>query len=115
MRGAKRGGADQTPGTPDKTRKTADRQLGTKEPAPQQLPPEINPPDESPLDYMLRVMRAEDIARAVWRLISDADRRRDMRAASLNTIDGRAGERIAQDLADAVATARASRTAAAQA
>ena len=62
-----------------------------------------------------RVMRAEDIARAVWRLISDADRRRDMRAASLNTIDGKAGERIAQDLADAVVTARASRQASATA
>ena len=57
MRGAKRGGAVQTPGTPDKTRKTVTRQLATKEPASQQLPPEKNPPDESPLDYMLRVMR----------------------------------------------------------
>jgi len=62
-----------------------------------------------------RAMRAEDIARAVWRLISDPDRRRDMRAASLNTIDGKAGDRIAQDLADAVATARASRHASATA
>ena len=56
-----------------------------------------------------RILRAEDIARAAWRLISDPDRRRDMRAASLNTIDGKAGERIAQDLAEAVATARADR------
>jgi spore coat polysaccharide biosynthesis protein SpsF len=62
-----------------------------------------------------RIMRAEDIARAAWRLIGDPDRRRDMRAASLNTIDGKAGERIAQDLADAVATARASRQASATA
>ena len=62
-----------------------------------------------------RIMRAEDIARAAWRLIADPDRRRDMRAASLNTIDGKAGERIAQDLADAVATARASRQTSAQA
>ncbi len=62
-----------------------------------------------------RIMRAEDIARAVWRLISDPDRRRDMRAASLHTIDGKAGERIAQDLADAVSSARTSRLAAAKA
>jgi spore coat polysaccharide biosynthesis protein SpsF len=59
-----------------------------------------------------RMLRAEDIARPAWRLIVDADRRRDMRAASLNTIDGKAGERIAQDLAEAVANARAQRSAA---
>jgi len=56
-----------------------------------------------------RILRAEDIARAAWRLIVDADRRRDMRAASLNTIDGKAGERIAQDLAEALVSARAQR------
>jgi spore coat polysaccharide biosynthesis predicted glycosyltransferase SpsG len=61
-----------------------------------------------------RAMRAEDIARAAWRLIMDPERRRDMRAASLNTIDGKAGERIARDLAQAVATARAARRAAAK-
>jgi len=61
-----------------------------------------------------RILRAEDIARAAWRLISDPDRRRDMRAASLNTIDGKAGERIARDLAEAVATARADRSASAK-
>lgn len=54
-----------------------------------------------------RILRAEDIARSAWRLIVDEGRRRDMRAASLNTIDGRAGERIAQDLADGLANARA--------
>ena len=59
-----------------------------------------------------RMLRAEDIGRPAWRLIVDADRRRDMRAASLNTIDGKAGERIAQDLAEAVANARAQRSAA---
>jgi len=59
-----------------------------------------------------RMLRAEDIARPAWRLIVDADRRRDMRAASLNTIDGKAGERIAHDLAEAVASARAERRAA---
>ncbi len=58
-----------------------------------------------------RVLRAEDIARASWKLLSDDERRRDMRAASLNTIDGRAGERIATDLAGALATARTSRQA----
>ena len=58
-----------------------------------------------------RMLRAEDIARPAWRLIVDEARRRDMRAASLNTIDGKAGERIAQDLAQAVANARAQRAA----
>jgi spore coat polysaccharide biosynthesis protein SpsF len=62
-----------------------------------------------------RGLRAEDIARGAWRLIIDPERRRDMRAASLNTIDGKAGERIAQDLANAVATARAARREAARA
>lgn len=61
-----------------------------------------------------RILRAEDIARAAWRLIVDTDRRRDMRAASLNTIDGKAGERIAQDLAEALASARAQRRASAK-
>ena len=61
-----------------------------------------------------RILRAEDIARGAWRLIVDSDRRRDMRAASLNTIDGKAGERIAQDLAEALASARASRATSAQ-
>lgn len=62
-----------------------------------------------------RILRAEDIARAAWRLLADTDRRRDMRAASLNTIDGKAGERIAQDLAEALASARALRRASAKA
>ena len=53
-----------------------------------------------------RVLRAEDIARAVWQVIVDKERRRLMRAASLNTIDERAGERIAADLVDALAAAR---------
>ena len=53
-----------------------------------------------------RVVRAEDIARGVWRLLENHDRRRDMRAAGLQTVDGRAGERIAADLAQAVAEAR---------
>ena len=58
-----------------------------------------------------RGLRAEEIARAVWQLIVDKERRHDMRAASLNTIDGRAGERIAADLVAALAEARASKTA----
>jgi len=56
-----------------------------------------------------RGLRAEDIARATWKLLSDPERRQDMRAASLNTIDGKAGERIAADLAAALADARTAR------
>lgn len=56
-----------------------------------------------------RVLRIEDIARAVWKLIRDQDRRRDMRAAGLNTVDGTAGRRIAADLAKALAAARSSK------
>jgi spore coat polysaccharide biosynthesis protein SpsF len=54
-----------------------------------------------------RILRADDIARAVWRLILDGERQRDMRAAGLVTMDGRAGERIAADLAAALMEARA--------
>jgi spore coat polysaccharide biosynthesis protein SpsF len=56
---------------------------------------------------LARVVRAEEIARPVWGLLSDAERRRDMRAAGLMTVDGRAGERIAADLAQALGAARA--------
>jgi spore coat polysaccharide biosynthesis protein SpsF len=56
-----------------------------------------------------RVVRAEDIARACWKLMLDVERRRDMRAAGLNTVDGRAGERIAADLAQALAAARSAK------
>jgi spore coat polysaccharide biosynthesis protein SpsF len=41
----------------------------------------------------------EDIARAVWALLSDSPRRRDMRAAGLMTIDGEGASRIAADIA----------------
>jgi len=58
-----------------------------------------------------RVLRVEDIARAVWKLILDKDLRRDMRAAGLNTIDGRAAERIATDLVEALQHAREARRA----
>jgi len=49
--------------------------------------------------------RAEpgDIAKAVWSLLSDSSRRREMRAAGLMTIDGQGAARIAADLAHALA------------
>lgn len=56
-----------------------------------------------------RVLRAEDIARATWKLALDRERRHDMRAAGLNTVDGLAGQRIAADLADALVRARNSK------
>jgi len=56
-----------------------------------------------------RGLRSEDIARATWKLLTDPEKRRDMHEACLNTIDGRAGERIAADLAEALASARKAR------
>jgi spore coat polysaccharide biosynthesis protein SpsF len=53
-----------------------------------------------------RVVRVDDVARATWQFLQDEDRRRDMRAVGLTTIDGKAGERIAADLAHALAAAR---------
>jgi len=49
--------------------------------------------------------RAEpgDIAKAVWSLLGDSSRRREMRAAGLMTIDGQGAARIAADLAHALA------------
>ncbi len=55
---------------------------------------------------LARVCRAEHIAKTVWELITDETRRRDMRAAGLNAIDGRGAERIAVDLVDALAETR---------
>jgi spore coat polysaccharide biosynthesis protein SpsF len=49
------------------------------------------------------------IAKAVWALLSDAERRREMRSAGLMTIDGNAAARIASDLAGALAQRRAVR------
>jgi spore coat polysaccharide biosynthesis protein SpsF len=46
-----------------------------------------------------------DIARAVRQLLSDAHRRREMRAAGLMTMDGLGAERIAKDLVAQLATA----------
>jgi spore coat polysaccharide biosynthesis protein SpsF len=59
-----------------------------------------------------RTLRADDIARATWQLLQDEERRHDMRAAGLTTMDGKAGERIAADLAQALAETRAARSAA---
>jgi spore coat polysaccharide biosynthesis protein SpsF len=57
-----------------------------------------------------RVVRPDDIARAVWNYILDEQRRRDMRAAGLNAMDGRAGARIAADLIGALEAARGAKT-----
>ena len=51
----------------------------------------------------------ETIARAVSRLLNDAGRRRDMRAAGLMTIDGNGPARIAADLARALEARRTGR------
>jgi spore coat polysaccharide biosynthesis protein SpsF len=53
-----------------------------------------------------RIVRVDDIARATWQLLQDESRRHDMRAAGLNAIDGKASERIAADLVQALAAAR---------
>jgi hypothetical protein len=56
---------------------------------------------------LARVLRAEDIARGVLQMLKQGERLRDMRTAGLATMDGRAGERIAADLAGALAEMRA--------
>lgn len=48
-----------------------------------------------------------DIARAVWSLLTDSARRRDMRAAGLMTIDGEGAARMAADLSAKLAEMRA--------
>jgi spore coat polysaccharide biosynthesis protein SpsF len=58
---------------------------------------------------LARMLRADDIARATWKLLLDPEKRRDMRAAGLNVVDGRAGERIAADLVQALAQLRGSK------
>ncbi len=50
---------------------------------------------------------SEAIARAVWALMTDTERRQEMRTAGLATIDGRGAERIAEDLSQALAERRA--------
>jgi len=62
-----------------------------------------------------RVVRVEEIARATWQLLQDENRRRDMRASGVHAIDGKAGERIAADLAQALVAARSNPRAAATA
>ena len=47
------------------------------------------------------------IAKTVWALLGDAERRREMRTAGLMTIDGNASTRIASELAAALAQRRA--------
>ena len=54
-----------------------------------------------------RMLRADDIAKATWELLRDENRRREMRAAGLHTIDGLAAERIAADLVQALHESRA--------
>jgi spore coat polysaccharide biosynthesis protein SpsF len=51
----------------------------------------------------------EAIAKAVWQLLNDAQRRREMRAAGLMTIDGEGASRIAADLAKELAKRRTRR------
>ncbi len=46
------------------------------------------------------------IAKSVWALLGDAERRRDMRQSGLMTIDGGAAARIASDLASALTSRR---------
>jgi spore coat polysaccharide biosynthesis protein SpsF len=58
------------------------------------------------LGTMNRVSNAE-IAQAVWSLLNNGDRRRQMRAAGLMTIDGSGASRIAADLAGELAARRA--------
>jgi spore coat polysaccharide biosynthesis protein SpsF len=49
----------------------------------------------------------DDIAQAVWTLLADTPRRRQMRSAGLATLDGNGAKRIAADLAAALAGRRA--------
>ena len=49
----------------------------------------------------------DDIASVVWTLLNDHNAREDMRAAGVNCIDGRGAERIAANIAQALAMKRA--------
>lgn len=51
-----------------------------------------------------------DIAGAVWSLLRDSERRHEMRAAGLMTIDGEGASRIAADLAEALSERRAAKS-----
>jgi spore coat polysaccharide biosynthesis protein SpsF len=52
----------------------------------------------------------DEIAGAVWGLLTDSGRRREMRAAGLMTVDGAGAARIAADLAAALAGRRSEKT-----
>lgn len=52
-------------------------------------------------------VEAGDIAKAVWSLLTDSTRRREMRAAGLMTIDGQGAARIAADLSRTLVERRA--------
>jgi hypothetical protein len=49
----------------------------------------------------------DDIARAVWSLLGDTSRRRDMRNAGLTTVDADGAARVASDLATQLNARRA--------
>jgi len=51
-------------------------------------------------------LSAAAIAKAVWALLGDGERRRRMRIAGLATIDGAGAGRIAADLAEALTASR---------
>ena len=55
---------------------------------------------------LAETVRDEAIAKAVWALLTDSERRRQMRAAGLMTMDGTAAARIAGDLAGALTAKR---------
>jgi spore coat polysaccharide biosynthesis protein SpsF len=54
--------------------------------------------------------KPEEVARAVWSLLANPARRREMRAAGLATIDGEGASRVASDIALALAEKRQSTT-----
>ena len=55
---------------------------------------------------LAQTVRDDAIAKAVWALLTDSERRRQMRAAGLMTMDGTAAARIAGDLAGALTAKR---------
>lgn len=58
---------------------------------------------------LARQTRAEDIARAAWKLLADEDLRHSMRTAGMKNIDGKGAERVAADLVAALESARQSK------
>jgi spore coat polysaccharide biosynthesis protein SpsF len=61
---------------------------------------------------LAKQVRASTIAKSAWSLLTNAERRREMRSAGLATIDGAGAARIAADLAQALNARRTSRRAA---